>query len=129
VAAPFSHAMHDATEGGLLNGIAEVAIASKKGAIVYEDKIVIPDEIDAVCRHFKIDPLISISEGTLVIAAAPDKTARLINELKKNGIDAWDIGEITAKEMTFVRKNGKKEELSPVKVDPFWAAYFSTLQG
>mgnify|MGYP001030023032 CR=1 FL=1 len=129
VAAPFSHAMHDATEGGLLNGIAEVAIASKKGAIVYEDKIVIPDEIDAVCQHFKIDPLISISEGTLVIAAAPDKTARLINELKKNGIDAWDIGEITAKEMTFVRKNGKKEELSPVKVDPFWAAYFSTLQG
>jgi hydrogenase expression/formation protein HypE len=129
IAAPYAHAMHDATEGGLLNGIAEVAIASKIGVTVYEDKIVTPEEIDAVCKCFAIDPLISISEGTLVIASAPDKAPKMINELKKNGIAAFDIGEFTTKERIFVRKNGKKEELKPVKVDPFWAAYFSTLQG
>ncbi len=128
-AAPFAHAMHDATEGGLLNGIAEMAIASKIGVTVYEDKIIIPEEVEAVCRHFAIDPLISISEGTLVIAAPPEKASQMIDELEKNAISAFDIGEFTAGESVFVRRDGTKEELKPVKVDPFWAAYFSTLQG
>jgi len=126
-AAPYAHAMHDATEGGLLNGVYEVVEASKTGVTVFEEKIVVPEEIDAVCRHFNIDPLISIGEGTLVITAAPDKTPKLLSALKRKGIAAWEIGEVTAKNRVFVRKSGKKEELKPVMVDPFWAAYFSTL--
>ena len=94
----------------------------------YEDKIIIPDEIDAVCRSFNIDPLISISEGTLVITATAEQTPPLLNELKQGNIDAWEIGEITEKDRIFIRKNGKREELTPVAVDPFWAAYFSTLE-
>ena len=129
VAAPHSHAMHDATEGGLLNGAYEIAASSNTGITLFEEKIVIPDEIEAVCQHFSIDPLISISEGTLVITAAPDKTTQLLNDLKQSGIAAWEIGEITPKDRVFVRKDGKKEELTPVAVDPFWAAYFSTLEG
>jgi hydrogenase expression/formation protein HypE len=128
-AAPYAHAMHDATEGGLLNGVYEVIEASGAGVTIYEDKIIILEEIAAVCQHFNIDPLISIGEGTLVIAAAPENTSKLINALKKAGIPAWEIGEVTAKDRVFVRKNGKKEPLTPVKVDPFWAAYFSTLGG
>jgi len=129
VAAPYAHAMHDATEGGLLNGIYEIVEASKVGVTVYEEKIVTPEEIAAVCEHFNIDPLISIGEGTLVITATPQNTPKLIDELKKSGIPAWDIGEVTARDRVFVRKDGKKEPLAPVKVDPFWAAYFSTLGG
>ena len=128
-AAPYAHAMHDATEGGLLNGIYEIAEASGTGMIIYEDSIVIPEEIDAVCQHFAIDPLVSIGEGTLVIAATPANTPELINALKQSGIPAWEIGEVTEKDRVFVRKDGKKETLTPVKVDPFWAAYFSTLGG
>lgn len=128
-AAPYAHAMHDATEGGLLNGIAEMAIASQIGVTVYEDRIVVPEEIEAVCRHFNIDPLISISEGTLVIAAAPEKASRMLEKLRKNGIAAFDVGEFTESKRIFVRRDGRKEELKPVKVDPFWEAYFSTLQG
>jgi hydrogenase maturation factor len=127
IAAPNAHAMHDATEGGLLNGVYEVADASGIGVTLFEDKMIISDDIQAVCGHFNIDPLISISEGTLVISASPEKTPRLLNDLKQNGIAAWEIGEMTAKERVFVRKNGKREELKPVAVDPFWAAYFSTL--
>ena len=129
IAAPYAHAMHDATEGGLLNGVYEIAAASNTGVTLYEDKIVIPDEIDAVCRHFDIDPLISISEGTLVITATPEDTPPMMKELEQNGIAAWEIGEITEKDRIFVRKDGKREELAPVAVDPFWAAYFSTLEG
>lgn len=129
VAAPHAHAMHDATEGGLLNGVYEIVDASDTGVTLFEEKIVIPEEIEAVCQHFHIDPLISIGEGTLVITATPENTPRILSDLKQSGIAAWEIGEVTAKERTFVRKNGEKEELAPVKVDPFWAAYFSTLEG
>ena len=128
VAAPHAHAMHDATEGGLLNGVYEIAAAANTGVTLYEEKIVIPEEIDAVCRHFNIDPLTSISEGTLVITAAPEKTSELLSKLKRSGIAAWEIGEVTQKDRVFIRKNGQREELVPVTADPFWAAYFSTLE-
>ena len=128
IAGPNAHAMHDATEGGLLNGVYEVVEASRTGVTLYEDKIVIPEEIGAVCSHFNIDPLISIGEGTLVITATPENTPRILDDLKRNGIAAWEIGEVTAKDRIFIRHNGKKEDLTPVKVDPFWAAYFSTLE-
>ncbi len=127
-AAPYAHAMHDATEGGLLNGVYEIAAASGTGVTLFEDRIITPEEIEAVCQHFSIDPLISISEGTLVITAPLQKSPALLQDLKQNGINAWDIGEITTKERVFIRRNGQKEELKPVMVDPFWAAYFSTLE-
>jgi len=129
VAAPHAHAMHDATEGGLLNGVYEIAAASGTGVTLFEEKIIIPQEINDVCHHFDIDPLISISEGTLLITAAPENTPRILSELEQNQIPAWEIGEVTSKGRIFKRKNDKEEELTPVKVDPFWAAYFSTLEG
>jgi hydrogenase maturation factor len=128
-AAPFAHAMHDATEGGLLNGVFEIAAASKTGVTIYEDRIVIPDEIAAVCRSFNIDPLISISEGTLVITAAPQNSDRIIKELKNKNINAWDIGEITKGERLFIKKGGDKSVLEPVLVDPFWPVFFSAAEG
>ncbi len=126
-AGPEAHAMHDATEGGLLNGVYEIAAASKKGVTLFEDRICIPEEIGAVCSYFNIDPLISISEGTLLIAAPAANTEKIINNLKQIDIPAWDIGEINEGKRIFIRRNGSQEELKPVAVDPFWAAYFSTL--
>jgi len=128
-AASFAHAMHDATEGGLLNGVYEIAAASGTGVTIFEDRIIIPEETAAVCRHFSIDPLTAISEGTLVVTATPENTLRLLKALEKENIPAWDIGEITARGREFVHRNGKREELKPVTVDPFWEAYFRTLEG
>jgi len=128
VAAAYAHAMHDATEGGLLNGVYEIAEASDIGVTIFEEKIVVPEEVEAVCGHFNIDPLVSISEGTLVITASADNSPALLKELSDNGISAWEIGEMTARDRVFVRNDGRREELTPVDVDPFWAAYFSTLE-
>ncbi len=129
VAGPNAHAMHDATEGGLLNGVFEVAAASKIGVTLYEDKIFVPEDCKVICEYFKIDPLISISEGTLVIAAAPEKAPKIIADLKRSGIPAWEMGEFTARDRVFVRKNGHREELKPVLVDPFWGAFFKVMGG
>jgi hydrogenase expression/formation protein HypE len=128
LAAPYAHAMHDATEGGLLNGVYEIAAASNKGVTIYEDRIPVLEEVSAVCGYFNIDPLISISEGTLVITAKPGNARTVISRLKRSGIRAWEIGEITPRDRIFVRASGKREELVPVAVDPFWSAYFSTLE-
>jgi hydrogenase expression/formation protein HypE len=127
-AAPLAHAMHDATEGGLLNGVYEMAAASGAGVNLYEEKIPLPPEVKAICGHFGIDPLRAISEGTLVISAPVENTAAIISALKQKGIAAWEVGEVTPKERLFIRGNGKKEALQPVMVDPFWAAYFSALE-
>lgn len=128
-AAPNAHAMHDATEGGVLNGIYEIAAASGKGVTVYEEKIHIPEEIRLVCSHFNIDPLISISEGTLLLTASPDRVDQITHDLEKEGIPSWVIGEITDGDRELIASDGTKRPLEPVAVDPFWAAYFSTLGG
>ncbi|MDW8114170.1 MAG: AIR synthase family protein [candidate division WOR-3 bacterium] len=127
IARKYANAMHDATEGGLLNGIYEIAEASKVGAIVYEEKIPILEEVKVICEYFKIDPLISISEGTLIITVPKERIESLIKELQDNGISAFEVGEIIEKERIFIRKNGKKEKLLPIKEDPFWNAYFNIL--
>lgn len=128
IARKYANAMHDATEGGLLNGIYEIANASNTGVRVYEDLITIPEEVSAVCKYFDIDPLISISEGTLIITAPEHKVNELISSLKQQKIDTYVIGDITEAEKTFIRKGGSKQELKPVRVDPFWNAYFGTLK-
>lgn len=128
IAGPNAHAMHDATEGGLLNGIYEIAAASSTGVTIYEDRIPLPQDIDAVCSYFNINPLTAISEGTLLITATPENSPVIISGLKDNGIAAWDIGEITSGQRIFIHSDNKQEALEPVAIDPFWAAYFSTLE-
>ncbi|HET9672349.1 MAG TPA: AIR synthase family protein, partial [Actinomycetota bacterium] len=55
--------MHDATEGGVLGGLLEVAAASGVGIRVDRDRIPVRPEVRAVCDHVGIDPYVSISEG------------------------------------------------------------------
>lgn len=127
--AKYAHAMHDATEGGLLNGIYEVAEASGVGVNIYEKDVIIRPEVKAICEFFKIDPLVSISEGTLIITAPERNVKRLIRALNRKGIEASVVGEVVeGKDRRFVRKDGSEEKLEPVIVDPFWEAYFSALE-
>lgn len=128
IARKYAHAMHDATEGGLLNGLYEIANASKTGIKIFEEKIVIPEDIAEVCKYFNIDPLISISEGTLIITAPEKNVSDLLSSLQQENIKAYVIGEIILGNKIFIRKNGSKQTLRPVKVDPFWSAYFNTLK-
>ena len=126
--ASLANAMHDATEGGVLNAVYEIAEASKVGCKIYEDKIIIPDEISAVCNYFKINPLISISEGTLIITCPPHNVEPIQDALNKKGIKSWEIGEIVKDQRYIIGKDGVKNTLKPVKVDPFWEAYFKSMR-
>lgn len=123
----YARAMHDATEGGLLGGVYEMAEASGAGVTVYEEKIVTLDEVKQVCAYFEIDPLVAISEGTLVAAVPPEKVDELKAAASRDGLPLYEIGEFTKGTRRFVRRNGKEEPLLPVKEDPFWQAYFKAV--
>jgi hydrogenase maturation factor len=62
--------MHDATEGGVLGGLLEVAVASDVGMRIALDAIPVRPEVRVVCDHVGIDPYTSISEGTLIATSA-----------------------------------------------------------
>ncbi len=95
-------AMHDPTEGGLLQGIWELAEASEVGFMIYECHIAIRPETKQVCSALRVNPLRLMSSGCLLIAADKRKSGMILSRLKRNGIHAAIIGKITP------RKNGRK---------------------
>jgi hydrogenase maturation factor len=88
-------AMHDPTEGGLLQGLWEVAEASKVGFVVYQSRIPIRNETICICNSLNIDPLRLMSSGCLLIAAEKPKSMLIVNRLRRYGIQAAIIGSFT----------------------------------
>jgi hydrogenase maturation factor len=117
-------AMHDPTEGGLSNGLHELADASKSGFRIYEEKITMGQETTAICRFFKINPLNLISSGSLLIVTEEEKANAVIHQLRKQGVQASIIGEILKDDDTriIVRKNGSIESLARPLSDELWLA-------
>jgi thiamin-phosphate kinase len=112
------HAMHDATEGGVAGALQEVAWASNVGIIAHEEKISIHKETEAICKALNIDPLKTISSGTLIIFCHPNKAEKIVNALQRKGIQASIVGEALEKEegCYILRRDGSRLDLSnPVK--------------
>jgi hydrogenase expression/formation protein HypE len=84
------NSMHDITEGGLLGGLFEVAMASNKGFKIFKDKIPMLNITKKVCREFQIDPLRLISSGSMLITTKNGE--KLIKKLNERGIEASIIG-------------------------------------
>jgi len=116
------HALHDPTEGGILQGLWELAEASRVGFRVYEDRIAIRPETRNVCSALQVNPLRLMSSGCLLIAAKQSDCDRIIRRLKDHRIPAAIIGEITASRTgrRLVRLNGKIEEVAPYERDEIY---------
>ena len=85
--------MHDPTEGGILNGIHEMADAADLGVRIFEERITVEPETAKICRFYEIDPLQLISSGALLIAADPQAADKIIDSLCQEHIYADVIGE------------------------------------
>ena len=92
------HALHDPTEGGLAAGLRELAEASQAGLIVEQADIPVLPECERICRQLGLDPLGLIASGSLLMAAAPDHAAKIIQRLTGEGIAVARIGEVTPAE-------------------------------
>lgn len=117
-------AMHDATEGGVLGGLAEIAAASAVGLRIDRDRIPVKPEVAAVCDHVGIDPYVSISEGTLLATVRPAHADGFLEALADAGVDAADIGEVRPRdEAVTLVVDGADTPLTVPDVDPFWGAF------
>ena len=116
------HAMHDATEGGIAACLQEIAWASNIGLAVYEEKIPIYEETKIVCDALNIDPLKTISSGSLIISARSEKAEEIVGALKVKGIKAAVIGKtVDKREGSYVfRRDGTKLDLSKPVKEELW---------
>lgn len=116
--------MHDATEGGVIGGLLEVAIASGAGIRIDRDRIPVRPEVRAVCDHVGIDPYTSISEGTLIATVVPDRAEAFVDALGDEGVEGAVIGEILPADRGRTIVSGDHEEaLAHPGLDPFWGAF------
>jgi hydrogenase maturation factor len=116
--------MHDATEGGVLGGLLEVATASGVGLRVDRDAIPVRPEVRAICDHVGMDPLISISEGTLIATVRSQHADGYVEALAAASIDAAVVGEVVDLDAGRVLvADGREEPLVHPGLDPFWGAF------
>ena len=115
--------MHDATEGGVLGAMEEMASASAKAFVVDSRKIPVPAEVKAVCSAFDIDPLATMGEGALLITCAPTRVSELCGTLGRSGIPATEIGRVKAGGGLWLEREGKGPLRRRAARDPYWAAY------
>ncbi|MFP3298240.1 MAG: AIR synthase family protein [Thermocladium sp.] len=95
IAAKYASSMHDPTEGGVIQGLIEMASASNT-CIDIEGSIPVLKETSDVLGALGIDAYRSLSSGMLLIGVPPSLIDSLINELTTAGIPARLIGKAKA---------------------------------
>jgi hydrogenase expression/formation protein HypE len=123
-------AMHDATEGGVIGGLFEMADAGGVGMDIYENLMIDPPEVHMVCEAFGIDPLCAIAEGSLLLTAKAAFVPKILRRLARAGIPASVIGTVLkdARKRTIRRRDGSVVPLAIPEQDPFWPAFFEGLE-
>jgi hydrogenase expression/formation protein HypE len=112
------HSMHDPTEGGLYCGIAEVAIASGCGVNIDKQMINILPEPLELSRIFMLNPMNTISSGSLLLTIDDSDSLELMEYLRKNDIICEKIGTIAKHKNLIVRnESGKNESLNYSETD------------
>jgi len=112
------HALHDPTEGGIVTGIREMAVASGLGVRVRQRDLIVLDITRAIAAQVGIDPLGLISSGCLICAVSPDAALGVITVLRRAGYEARAVGEfIEGGKFVLVDGNGEDQELPCFRVD------------
>jgi hydrogenase maturation factor len=115
------HALHDPTEGGVLNGLWELAEASGLGIVVWADRIPVATETSRICSELHLDPLKLMSSGCLLAAVAPNSVGRVMKALRNQELMVSEVGRVTPrKKGRFLLKEGKKLNLVAVPQDELY---------
>jgi hydrogenase expression/formation protein HypE len=105
--ADIATAMHDPTEGGVANGLAEIAYASGVSIVVDPQKVVVYPEVEALCRAFGIDPLETLSSGVLLATVPPNRLSDAEERLRKLHVPYSVVGRVVPR-ADFLVKIGEK---------------------
>jgi hydrogenase maturation factor len=113
------HSMHTPTEGGVLNGLYEMAVASGVGLSVEENLIPIAPETQIIAETLDVDPLKLLSSGSLLIAADESKAEKIIQALEAINVPSSIIGSVKERSegRVLTRTDGSQKTIDPVRQD------------
>ena len=121
--------MHDATEGGVLGALEEMAAASNRSFAVETSSIPVPSEVSQVCGAFGVHPLTTMGEGALLITCGPDNIGQLQREMRRKGIRLAEIGEVGKGRGLWLKEGRIKPKRFVPKRDGYWSAYERAAKG
>jgi hydrogenase maturation factor len=118
-------ALHDATEGGVLGGLLELAKACGHDVRVERAKLPLGAPVAAACTMLGVDPYWALSEGTLVACAGPERASLVLHELAEDKIPAAIVGEILPGrgKLWVAEPDGGVSTFEAPQPDPWWPAY------
>lgn len=116
-------AMHDATEGGFVAALNEMADASNVGFSIDFAELPISLQLKklADCFNLTREQILAISSaGTLLAAVSPNHVERVIAALSETGLDAKKVGVFSKSKERLLRLDGKETRF-PVKAEDSYA--------
>jgi hydrogenase maturation factor len=123
-AAASIHSMHDPTEGGLINGIVEVALASQKEIEVDLRKVHIYEESRILCQEYGINPLGVIASGALLLTVSPSDLSALQKSFRRASVPIQVIGQVKKGRPRVLSINKKsRREIQPFPRDEILKIY------
>jgi hydrogenase expression/formation protein HypE len=112
-------AMHDATEGGLLGALFELAASAGVGLTVDSDSVPVLPGVEATCTALDIDPWRATTAGTLLLAVPPGHVDAVVAALDDRETPVGVAGTVEESEGVVVDGTPR----SPPEGDASWAAY------
>ena len=116
------HAMHDATEGGLVAALNEMANASGVGFRVEMEKVSVTAEVKRLQEHFKLSHeqvLAMSSTGTILAAVTPQAKDKVEEALRRIGVSAQFIGNFTESQDRVLIKENRGTPFPQDAFDPY----------
>ncbi|MBX5327450.1 MAG: AIR synthase-related protein [Candidatus Bathyarchaeia archaeon] len=116
------HAMHDATEGGFVAALNEIADASNLGFTIDFAQLPITKELQTLAQHFGLSQtqlMSASSTGTLLAAVSPEKEDHIHEALARQKTLAKTIGFFTKNKARTIKYNGKTEKFPSQPDDPY----------
>ncbi len=111
-------AMHDLHQGGIYEGLWELAAASKVGLKVILEDIPMRQETVEISEFYDLNPYKLLGGGSLLIVT--DQGKELADILIEEGIPATVIGKITADHGCIIVREGEEGFLEPPKSDEIY---------
>lgn len=110
----YATAMHDPTEGGVVDGLFELAAASSVKLEVDRSKIIVAKDTKQLCGVMGVDPLKVFGSGALTATVPRDKASEATQALINRGISASVIGTVKSGDSPEV-KIGEEVFREPIK--------------
>lgn len=107
------NAMHDPTEGGIVAAAFELSYASGWAVELWRNSVRVSETSKKILEILGVDPLFSLSSGSLIASIPPNKVEDALNALSSAGIEACIVGRVLEKKekKLYLADNGKIETI------------------